>query len=352
MRYFLVVIIVLLCLMSACGKTAETVLILDEYGGNSKGKDRSDFDTAKCYLPTGIILISRVDDQLEMSRAHVETVDGGSVYFVADNCKLEKIGTADLNKTDDELAAEYGARDINPKPAATPLPPAPITVVKNFYEAVNARRMNEAMTLVADNAHFTKPYLSSDNKEDLRNQLRLLQSEVYTFELTNPVRGYGKVFYAYKVFRYGKEVETGLYGVTFVRDGKIISDRKISKSFWKEKPSESPFVASPENPVEGNETPETLKEVSTEELNRNAVKKVQPNITDLMKKMNESGTVNVKIVVDESGKVISAEWKLVTLFNPFYGQAAGSAAKQWEFKPFLENGQPIKARGTLVFNFK
>jgi TonB family protein len=60
------------------------------------------------------------------------------------------------------------------------------------------------------------------------------------------------------------------------------------------------------------------------------------------------GQVIVKIVVSETGDVESTE---VISGNPVLANAAVDAAKQWKFKPYMRNGQPVKAAVKLPFDF-
>ncbi len=60
------------------------------------------------------------------------------------------------------------------------------------------------------------------------------------------------------------------------------------------------------------------------------------------------GQVIVRVVVDEDGDVESTE---VISGNPVLAQAAVDAVKQWKFKPFIRNGQPVKAAIKFPFDF-
>ncbi len=60
------------------------------------------------------------------------------------------------------------------------------------------------------------------------------------------------------------------------------------------------------------------------------------------------GQVWVKILVSETGDVESAE---IISGDPVFADAAVKAVKQWKFKPFLKNGQPVKVSTKLPFNF-
>jgi TonB family protein len=60
------------------------------------------------------------------------------------------------------------------------------------------------------------------------------------------------------------------------------------------------------------------------------------------------GQVIVRIVVSETGDVESAE---IISGNPVLANAAVDAVKQWKFKPYIRNGQPVKAAVKLPFDF-
>ena len=66
------------------------------------------------------------------------------------------------------------------------------------------------------------------------------------------------------------------------------------------------------------------------------------------KSMRQIGVVTVALTVDEQGNV--AEIDNVT--GPGMLQtAAKDAIKKWHFKPFVRDGQPVKATGFVSFNF-
>jgi TonB family protein len=67
------------------------------------------------------------------------------------------------------------------------------------------------------------------------------------------------------------------------------------------------------------------------------------------KAVHAGGQVQVQVLVDENGKVISAE----AVFGPAsLRQAAVDAAKLATFKPMLVNGVAVKVSGILTYDFK
>ncbi|HUR96543.1 MAG TPA: TonB family protein [Pyrinomonadaceae bacterium] len=61
-----------------------------------------------------------------------------------------------------------------------------------------------------------------------------------------------------------------------------------------------------------------------------------------------SGEVTVRIVIGENGKIVLAG---VESGNPIFHAAARIAACKAKFKPILENGQPVRFTGFIVYEF-
>lgn len=79
-----------------------------------------------------------------------------------------------------------------------------------------------------------------------------------------------------------------------------------------------------------------------------AVQRTNPVYPQTARTMRQTGVVRLELVVDEEGKVSTVQ----NLTGPALLQsAAKDAVKKWKFKPFLRDGQPVKATGFLSFNF-
>ncbi|HLM57801.1 MAG TPA: TonB family protein [Pyrinomonadaceae bacterium] len=83
-------------------------------------------------------------------------------------------------------------------------------------------------------------------------------------------------------------------------------------------------------------------------LNGKAISKPTPAYPPIARAARASGTVTVQILVDESGRVISAN---AVSGHPLLQQAAVSAARQARFSPTLLSGQPVKVSGVITYNF-
>ncbi|MBC7929037.1 MAG: TonB family protein [Rubrivivax sp.] len=88
--------------------------------------------------------------------------------------------------------------------------------------------------------------------------------------------------------------------------------------------------------------------ISGGNLNGKAISKPQPDYPPMAKAARAQGTVNVQVVIDERGRVISAR---AVSGHPLLQPAAAAAARQAMFSPLLLSGKPVKVSGILTYNF-
>lgn len=103
-----------------------------------------------------------------------------------------------------------------------------------------------------------------------------------------------------------------------------------------------------ESPSNGSPAGEIPKQISAGILNGRARSLPKPEYPEAAKEVGVSGAVSVKILLDEEGKVISAE---AIAGHPLLRAAAVDAARQAQFAPFRLSGQPVKVSGILSYNF-
>jgi TonB family protein len=83
-------------------------------------------------------------------------------------------------------------------------------------------------------------------------------------------------------------------------------------------------------------------------LNAKAVSLPKPVFPEEAKRVKASGRVTVRVVVDENGKVISAQ----AVDGPLpLREAAEAAARQAVFQPTTKDGITVKVAGTLTYDF-
>jgi protein TonB len=74
----------------------------------------------------------------------------------------------------------------------------------------------------------------------------------------------------------------------------------------------------------------------------------QPPYPPMARQIGVYGAVQVQILVDENGRVISAH---AVSGHPFLNPSAEQAAQRARFTPTLLSGTPVKVQGTIIYNF-
>ncbi len=104
----------------------------------------------------------------------------------------------------------------------------------------------------------------------------------------------------------------------------------------------------PELPKPTVETPSGPKIIAVGTMNRYATRLVTPIYSQMDRKMGISGKVTVQIVLDENGKIVSAQ---ATDGPKALRPAAEEAARKSTFMAVLNGDKPSKATGFIVYNF-
>jgi TonB family protein len=135
---------------------------------------------------------------------------------------------------------------------------------------------------------------------------------------------------------------------------KPVSDANVAAN--QSQPQRSRLVTKPEDNKESKKedtktTPETVdanSPLNVGSMLEFAVQKTNPVYPPTARTMRQTGVVRLEVVVDEQGKVTAVQ----NMSGPALLQgAAKDAVRKWKFKPFLRDGQPVKATGFLSFNF-
>ena len=100
-------------------------------------------------------------------------------------------------------------------------------------------------------------------------------------------------------------------------------------------------------PVPVTPKPTTVRQPSTV-LISHAISLPQPQYPQLAKQIRAQGSVNIQILVDEQGRVISAQ---AVNGHPLLLSAAKEAALRARFTPTMLSGQAVKVQGVITYNF-
>lgn len=111
------------------------------------------------------------------------------------------------------------------------------------------------------------------------------------------------------------------------------------------------FVSNPQVAVDNAPSPpaQPARIVSGGVLNGSALNLPAPVYPEAARRMHTYGTVEVEVVIDENGKVVSA--KAVSGPSIFRDNAV-QAALRAKFTPSKLSGQPVKVTGKIIYNFR
>jgi len=99
-----------------------------------------------------------------------------------------------------------------------------IWVVQKYYDALNAKKLDLAVSFIAPDALFINPTGSYEGIEAIRGSLAGLNTDGITFDLSNFRNTDGKIVYDYKVLQGSNLLDQGTNGLTVVKDGMVIFD--------------------------------------------------------------------------------------------------------------------------------
>lgn len=97
-----------------------------------------------------------------------------------------------------------------------------------------------------------------------------------------------------------------------------------------------------------NDLPKDSSPIQVGSLIEYATAKVAPSYPPAAKTMRMTGTVKVEVLVNEDGSIAEVQ---KTSGPSMLQRAAVDAIKRWKFKPFIKDGQAVKASGFISFNF-
>jgi TonB family protein len=167
----------------------------------------------------------------------------------------------------------------------------------------------------------------------------------YTYADDELTFGSGQVVHVRELVKYSDFVQGhGKVTITEVGDAPTGSEKPEPPKL-ESKPNSSP---QPQQQPETSAQTDARPPIEGGMLNSKAIQLPAPKYPAEAKKVHAAGQVQVQVLVDETGKVISAE----ALFGPeSLRQAAVDAARLARFKPSIVNGVAVKVSGILTYEF-
>ncbi len=144
-------------------------------------------------------------------------------------------------------------------------------------------------------------------------------------------------------------------GIPPITPGAILSTRNVdppalpnSSAVCVTCNTEPPRVRVDDKPPEPVPPKPKTEHVPSTVLVSKAISLPQPPYPIMAKQIGLHGTVSVQILVDEQGKVVSAQ---VVSGHPILSGPARDAAMRARFTPTILNGAPVKIQGVINYNF-
>ena len=94
---------------------------------------------------------------------------------------------------------------------------------------------------------------------------------------------------------------------------------------------------------------EAPKKITRGEALSAVVNKVQPEYPPIARQLKVQGTVELEASVSETGEVTKVD---IVSGNPMLTAPAANAVKHWKFKPFQEDGKPVRVVAPITMDSK
>lgn len=100
----------------------------------------------------------------------------------------------------------------------------PVTIVKEYYAAINGKDLDKALSLLADDAVATAPGSKLQGKAAIGKVLQDNMELNFRSEISNLRESNGEVRYDYIVYYGSNEIDRDTDGLTIVKNGQIVFD--------------------------------------------------------------------------------------------------------------------------------
>jgi TonB family protein len=267
----------------------------------------------------------------------------------------------DAGELDCALAACAEVIRLAPKEGVSYACRGNVLRLKNDYDGA-VKDYTEGLRLSPNDAglHFNRGLLykeKGDNDlaiEDFSNAIRLRPDFAYYYHFRGG-RYFEKGDYQRDVADETEAIRLDPKNIYFYRD-RASAYRKLGQSELAEADQAKADLISTSEHADSKQPSPSPKTNPTSsrapitggELNGKAISLPKPEYPPVARKAHASGSVRVKVVVDENGDVTSA---VAVSGHALLHAAATYAAYQAKFVPAKLSGQPVKVSGVLIYNF-
>ena len=194
---------------------------------------------------------------------------------------------------------------------------------------------------------FTFSVTFKDSKGCVPNRVWVAVSGVNNFDMTTS----GTDFLQGVTYRVSTTLPvTGVHSYSFfATSGSTVGTTSVTPSSITVTavPTPTPVPTPVETPVP-TPKPTPRAPISGGVLNGKAVRLVTPPYPAIARSAHASGSVQVQVLIDENGNVVTAH---AVSGHPLLQAAAVAAARASKFTPTKLSGQPVKVNGVIIYNF-
>ena len=295
-----------------------------------------------------------------------------SKIFVTGILLLFLAGAVSAQRPRGAAPQTVGAPVSEAQPIASPVPPAPQTVKAKYEGGIFGYNKRQDGTLTFDDTNQRLVFRNKQGQEYLfipydgvmsafadtqsrRPAAATVVSSIPAPYLLNLPAAFIRKKYQYLTLQFA-DPDTHVAGITSFK----LANKQLTESVVNTLAQRAGlvargaiFVRRRQEPTEVSQTErhaiDTSRPINGGLLNGRALSLPEPVYPREVRGTGASGTVNVQVLVDEQGNVVEAQ---AISGPPALQQAAVDAARQAKFTPVTIQGQPVKVRGTISYNFE
>ena len=226
-------------------EAAEQIWVVQKY---YEAMNAGQFDTMATFMADDMVVTypgGKISGKQEVITANQDTIGAGLTFELSDLKNTNGRVTSCFKVFQKGAPIDQGCTGVTIVRRGQIIfdglaPDEPEYVVQRYYQALNAKDLEVAMSFIASDALFINPTGTYEGAEAIRESLEGLNKDGIIFDLSNFRNTDGKVVYDYKVSQGGNLLDQGTNGLTIVKDGSIVFDGV-----------DNPVSASPEEVVQG-----------------------------------------------------------------------------------------------------
>ena len=214
----------------------------------------------------------------------------------------------------------------------------------NFLKEIREKGMKAEMNFVRDlklSGHPGKEFVIVMGEIDGLARLYVTKRKLYAVLVFNALKS------DKRIERFLDSFALKAATVTVATDNKTAPPVIVSGPVVSSPPSRTNNETGPP-PVADDSQAKRRQPIQGGVLNGKAISLPKPSYPEAAREAKASGTVVVRITIDENGEVISAR---AVSGHPSLHDAAVAAASRARFTPTRLSGQPVKVSGTVTYNF-